>query len=168
MIVVLGGMSLLLVAALIFGGIVVYRTTEAREREMEREIARREAHWDRSARRAAQGSTDPAEWITADDYPADALRRNQEGTVTIRWQVASNGRATDCTIAATSGHASLDRAACRAILRSARYPATAPDAPLRALTRRVVGKSPTDRGFRVFGRAARSGRDGDRILWRTP
>jgi len=36
---------------------------------------------------ASHGSMNPADWITNDDYPPEALRHNEQGTVTIRWSI---------------------------------------------------------------------------------
>lgn len=62
----------------------------------------------------------PQIWIDSDDYPAEALRMNWQGTVTIRWMVI-DGRAGNCRVVQSSGHAVLDEAACNAILKRARY-----------------------------------------------
>lgn len=87
-------------------------------------------------------STDAANWVTADDYPATALRDNEQGTVTIRWVVDANGRVGDCTTAISSGHVSLDRAACDAIRRRGRFSVVPPASAPRIFTRRVVWRIP--------------------------
>ncbi|WP_294212183.1 energy transducer TonB [uncultured Sphingomonas sp.] len=93
---------------------------------------------------ASRDSMNPADWITNDDYPPEALRHNEQGTVTIRWSITSAGRVRDCEVLESSGHASLDVAACRAITRNGRYPPIAADAPVRQSTRRIVWKIPED------------------------
>lgn len=60
-------------------------------------------------------------WITPDDYPSTSIRRNQSGVVVIRWRVADDGSIDRCGTVRSSGHQRLDRAACRAIRRRARY-----------------------------------------------
>jgi TonB family protein len=87
-------------------------------------------------------STNPADWITSDDYPMAALRNNEEGAVTITWVVDGNGSVGDCKTLHTSGHAVLDRAACNAIMRRARYPAVPAGTAPRVFTRRVVWQIP--------------------------
>ena len=61
----------------------------------------------------------------ADDYPARAAREEREGRVKILVSVSPHGRVSDCVVAASSGSADLDEAACNSALRRARYrPAT--------------------------------------------
>lgn len=88
------------------------------------------------------GSTGPADWITADDYPPSSIRAGEEGTVAIRWTVDDAGRVRSCEIASTSGFPRLDAAACRAITSRARYAAIAPGTEPRSFTRRVVWRLP--------------------------
>lgn len=61
------------------------------------------------------------DWITNDDYPVEALRNNWQGRVTIRWTIDESGRARDCVIVESSGHAVLDEASCRLVVARARY-----------------------------------------------
>lgn len=53
--------------------------------------------------------------IDESDYPADARRAEQEGAVQVRYTIGTDGRARDCAIVGSSGHASLDRATCTKI-----------------------------------------------------
>ena len=77
---------------------------------------------------AAKGprpSNDRANWITTADYPAVALRREDEGLAAYRVIVGSDGRVSACEITASSGSRALDEATCRYIARRARFdPAT--------------------------------------------
>ncbi|MBN8818557.1 MAG: energy transducer TonB [Sphingomonas sp.] len=59
--------------------------------------------------------------ITSDDYPEEALYNEVQGTVTIVWTITSLGFVEHCHVVESSGHAQLDEAACRAIIRRARY-----------------------------------------------
>lgn len=52
------------------------------------------------------------ELVTADDYPAVSVARDQEGAVTVRVNVDATGVVTDCAIAQSSGHPSLDAQTC--------------------------------------------------------
>ena len=87
----------------------------------------------------------PAEWITTDDYPPEAIRANHEGTTAFKLGIDAEGRPRVCRIASSSGHASLDRAACSAMMRRAQFdPARGADGEAieSTLTRRVVWKLP--------------------------
>lgn len=64
---------------------------------------------------------DKADWIMASDYPYQSIRAGEAGTVSILWTVGIDGNPSDCRVTQTSGHPSLDQAACNAILRRGRY-----------------------------------------------
>ncbi|MBV9842982.1 MAG: TonB family protein [Sphingomonadaceae bacterium] len=70
---------------------------------------------------AARPRGDKTGWITSEDYPSAALRQGDEGTVTIRARIGTDGHVSDCAIAVSSGHASLDEATCRLYARRARF-----------------------------------------------
>ncbi|MBX7528351.1 energy transducer TonB [Qipengyuania vesicularis] len=55
------------------------------------------------------------------DYPSSALRREEQGTVTMRITVGANGRVEGCAVTGSSGSSALDQAACRGMQRYARY-----------------------------------------------
>ena len=63
----------------------------------------------------------PARWITSDDYPDGAYFGEQEGTTGFRLDVAADGRASACTITASSGNAALDNTTCALVMRRARF-----------------------------------------------
>lgn len=92
--------------------------------------------------KAASAKGNPRDWITNDDFPADARNAEASGTTTIRWDIGTTGRVENCTIVASSGNSSLDRAACSALTRRGRYsPALdSSGAPIRVTgqTRRVL------------------------------
>ena len=56
-----------------------------------------------------------------DNYPASALRREEEGTVGVSVTIGTNGRVANCTVASSSGSSILDNAACSDITRYARF-----------------------------------------------
>lgn len=59
------------------------------------------------------------------DYPRAALRARAEGSVSVRYTVAADGRVRGCTVTRSSGHAVLDATTCRLIERRFVYrPAT--------------------------------------------
>lgn len=64
---------------------------------------------------------DPASWVTDNDYPAEALRRDEFGTVRFALLVDATGKVTRCNVLATSGFAVLDQTACAAMLQRARF-----------------------------------------------
>jgi protein TonB len=88
---------------------------------------------------AACSST--AEWITSDDYPAEAIRAEHEGTTRVAWTIGDDGRVSSCRVVESSGHDSLDRAGCQAILARGCYDRVRlPEA--RSQTRRIVWRLP--------------------------
>jgi protein TonB len=59
--------------------------------------------------------------VSSDDYPQDALDRNEQGTTSFRLDIDARGRVTDCTIVTSSGSESLDSATCRIMKARARF-----------------------------------------------
>jgi protein TonB len=62
----------------------------------------------------------PTDWppfsmFSDDDYPAAALRAEEQGTTRFRIEINSIGRITSCTITQSSGSTSLDQATCRIV-----------------------------------------------------
>jgi len=75
--------------------------------------------------RQPQPRNEPAGWVRTTDYPARDIREGNEGTTRILLSVDAGGEVLDCRIARSSGHESLDEAACSAVKRRARFdPAT--------------------------------------------
>jgi periplasmic protein TonB len=69
----------------------------------------------------ARARTNLASYVSNDDYPASALRNEEEGTTRFRLTVGSNGRVTDCSVTSSSGSAALDSATCRIMRARARF-----------------------------------------------
>lgn len=69
----------------------------------------------------ARARADLGSLIKDGDYPAEALRNNEQGTVGFRLQVGADGRVTNCAITASSGSASLDAATCRLLTGRAQF-----------------------------------------------
>ncbi|MCZ8135634.1 MAG: energy transducer TonB [Porphyrobacter sp.] len=63
-----------------------------------------------------------------ENYPARALREEIEGTVGVRVTVTPDGRATGCSVTASSGSDILDAAACAGMERYARFDPALDDA----------------------------------------
>ena len=57
----------------------------------------------------------------ADDYPADALDLNQQGSVGVLVRVDPRGAVSDCTITSSSGFPALDAQTCRIVWLRARF-----------------------------------------------
>ena len=98
------------------------------------------ARWGMDKAAQAQVVTPPDGSVVSvfrfDDYPDDALRANQQGEVTMRFWVETNGRISDCKVAKSSGVASLDSTTCEILTERARLaPArNAKGSPVRSLT----------------------------------
>lgn len=60
-------------------------------------------------------------WASTDDYPARALRQEEQGTTRFRVTVGPNGRVQDCQVTASSGHEDLDQTTCRLITSRGRF-----------------------------------------------
>ncbi len=60
-------------------------------------------------------------WVPVTAYPRDALRDGIEGVVGFRLEVSAEGRPTSCSVTASSGNASLDKAACDNLMKRARF-----------------------------------------------
>ncbi|MEO7384686.1 MAG: energy transducer TonB [Novosphingobium sp.] len=63
----------------------------------------------------------PGNWATTNDYPAQALREERQGTTRFRVQVGPDGRVTDCEVTGSSGSPDLDATACAKIKTRARF-----------------------------------------------
>jgi TonB family protein len=64
---------------------------------------------------------DAGAWISVNDYPREALEKKQDGTVGFRLTIDSAGNISSCSIAASSGAASLDAATCALVFVRARF-----------------------------------------------
>jgi protein TonB len=84
-------------------------------------------------------------YFSADDYPAAALRGNDQGTTGFSLTIGPSGRVEACSVTASSGSAALDQATCRILRSRARYTPA-----------RDSSGNPT------------SGRDSGRVTWRLP
>lgn len=59
--------------------------------------------------------------FSADDYPLEALRKDEEGIVAVVLRIGSAGEVTDCVVSSSSGSPSLDLQTCRLLWRRARF-----------------------------------------------
>jgi len=92
-----------------------------------------------------RGRANLSSYFSADDYPAAALRNNQQGRVAFAITVSPEGRVSSCNITQSSGVAALDETTCRILRSRARY-TPARDA----------------RGVAI------AGRDQGTVIWRLP
>jgi len=59
--------------------------------------------------------------FSSDDYPVEAQRNGEEGTVQAELSIDARGRVLGCRVIRSSGHASLDSATCSIVQRRARF-----------------------------------------------
>lgn len=86
------------------------------------------------------------ELFNPDDYPAPALRREQQGATTVRLSVDTSGRPNECVIYGSSGSVYLDQASCSVMMRS-RYASALDEfgTPISgSVMRRIVWRLPDD------------------------
>jgi TonB family protein len=62
--------------------------------------------------------------VTADDYPVDSVRLQEQGTVTLQYTIETDGTVGDCHVTKTSGFSRLDEAACVLVQKWTFKPAT--------------------------------------------
>lgn len=67
------------------------------------------------------GTPNMAGLISQDDYPVEALRRGEQGTVGVRLDIDSAGRVSACTVTQSSASASLDEGTCALLQKRARF-----------------------------------------------
>jgi protein TonB len=60
-------------------------------------------------------------YLSSDDYPAAAIRGEEQGVTQVRLTVGPDGRIADCRLSRSSGSAALDRATCRILARRMRF-----------------------------------------------
>jgi TonB family protein len=65
--------------------------------------------------------SNPATWITDDDYPSAALRAGETGVVGFELLVSTTGAVSDCRVTSPSGSAQLDFVTCALLKRRARF-----------------------------------------------
>jgi protein TonB len=59
--------------------------------------------------------------FSTDDYPVEAIRREEQGTVAFRLSISRRGNVSDCVVTSSSGSDALDQATCDIIEDRARY-----------------------------------------------
>lgn len=71
--------------------------------------------------RARSSTANLVSLFSTDDYPQEALRLGEQGTVAVRLLVTSAGRVGKCEVLASSGSQILDRATCNILSQRARF-----------------------------------------------
>lgn len=88
-----------------------------------------------SLQRKPEPSTARETWFTNDDYPMDAVRSRQSGSVVIRFVIGTDGRVSQCVPLVSSGADLLDKHSCKLLTQRARYlPALGPSGQPTAIT----------------------------------
>lgn len=59
--------------------------------------------------------------FSVDDYPGEAIRRNEQGTVGVHYKIGTDGKVSDCRVAESSGSKILDNQTCAIITKRVRY-----------------------------------------------
>jgi TonB family protein len=77
--------------------------------------------------------TDRGSWILPEDYPAEALRHDEAGTVEVELLIDDAGKPSNCRVIVSSSSALLDATTCALLLQRARF-----SPPGRTQTRSVV------------------------------
>jgi protein TonB len=62
--------------------------------------------------------------VTAEDYPPDSVRLQEQGAVELKYTIQTDGTVGDCTLTMTSGFPRLDDAACVLVRKWTFKPAT--------------------------------------------
>jgi len=70
---------------------------------------------------ASRARADLSAYLSNDDYPATALRAEEQGVASVALDVGADGRVARCTILGSSGSAALDAATCRIMTARARF-----------------------------------------------
>lgn len=75
----------------------------------------------KSLSRRALPASDPRDWITTNDYPMDLAMSGRRAIVQLRLNIDASGTTTDCKIQQSTRPKEFDEAACKAILRRAKF-----------------------------------------------
>jgi protein TonB len=69
----------------------------------------------------ARARANLASYVSDSDYPAEAIRREEQGVTRFRLTVTAEGRVGDCAVTGSSGSNALDAATCRLMKSRARF-----------------------------------------------
>lgn len=68
-----------------------------------------------------RASANLASYVTNEDYPVEAIRKEEQGQVSFQLDVSPQGTVSRCTIVQTSGSSALDETTCRIMSERARF-----------------------------------------------
>jgi TonB family protein len=111
--------SLFPLIAAIVTGVVVWSVQHAGDDSRQSSAA--SSSRSRSGAHSNASAGDVRTVFSDDDYPAEALRDGDQGTVQAKLLIDADGRVTACAIIRSSGHQSLDDTTCRILQRRARF-----------------------------------------------
>lgn len=74
-----------------------------------------------SAKRVSEATANLVSLFSTDDYPREAIRNGEEGTVAVTLTVNAEGKVADCIVEKSSGSPSLDVATCRILWTRAQF-----------------------------------------------
>lgn len=63
----------------------------------------------------------PGDWVTASDYPVQALREKVSGTTSFQLAVGTDGKVAECRVTRSSGSQDLDDTTCRIVAARAQF-----------------------------------------------
>ena len=69
----------------------------------------------------ARAKANLASYVSNDDYPASAVRNDEQGTTRFQLTVGPDGRVKDCRVTGSSGSSALDTTTCRLMKSRARF-----------------------------------------------
>lgn len=69
----------------------------------------------------ARAKANLASYVTDADYPAAAIRAEEQGTTRFRLTVGADGKVADCTVTGSSGSSALDSKTCSIMQKRARF-----------------------------------------------
>ena len=61
------------------------------------------------------------DWISSDDYPHEAIEKNEGGEVVVRMNISEKGKVTDCAVVSSSGSTALDKVPCLKAMKNGRF-----------------------------------------------
>lgn len=74
-----------------------------------------------SVKRVSEATANLVSLFSTDDYPREAIRNGEEGTVAVTLTVDAEGKVADCVVDVSSGSPSLDVATCRILWTRAKF-----------------------------------------------
>lgn len=96
-------------------------TTQVTAQPALKSVAKKHSEFETSKITPATPTGDWAQWVTSDDYPADALRNGSTGAVNFTLAIDEAGKAADCAVTESSGDQTLDDVTCALMMARARF-----------------------------------------------